>query len=198
MRLILAPLLLALAACDGTTGKDDTEDTNDTDEPCTGDCGPLTCDWFAGENCWKDGIVEAAACLPGGTATFSGDRASCEYADGTTVTFGEAVPTSDPGMYAWQLEVTDASDAFCASFAVTPDGYEIVSASGTVEMIQAGYDEDVVCQDATEVHSDNALGLQECDPATVPGTLTDWAGGTFTFSISGGPATGGFEVVCSG
>jgi len=64
---------------------------------CAEPDGPLTCQWFHDDNCWKTAIEEVTACVPAASVAglLDPDRTSCTYPDGTTVVMD--LPSADNG-----------------------------------------------------------------------------------------------------
>jgi hypothetical protein len=99
-----------------------------------GGSSPLTCEVLSDpSNCWAEGALALAECLPpDAEGTLEPDRASCTFDDGSVVVFDSPLPMSD-----WDLEefaFTVARDgATCARFVDTfQNRMELTAAGGTV------------------------------------------------------------------
>lgn len=64
--------------------------------------------------CWNRLVAELHACTPSGVGTLNAERTECTYADGTTVRFAGAVPTT--GDYRPTFTVLDGAGVECGSF----------------------------------------------------------------------------------
>lgn len=185
-------LALLLGGCDKDDG--DTEDT-DSDVGLTLDCA-----FFAGDNCWKQTTLEAAACLPEDpTGTFDAGRTTCTLAGGeATVTFAEPVPAEMPDDWAFSFEITRPGDgAPCGGFSNTEASMSVSSASGTAREETLGFGMDVTCPDGTLYHTDSAFSILECDLGTLPMVAWSIGGGSAWLSVSGGSEEATFSFSCA-
>lgn len=189
MNRLMLLLPLALLACG-----EDTKETDDTDEEAG---EPLTCELLAGDNCWKEGVAEAAACLPETTeGVFTADRTTCDFADGSRVVFVEALPEELDG-WLFDFVLEDASGSECMGFRQTEDVNTLDTSSGTVEQRPWQFvGVALECQDGSLYTMDSAFGLMECDWDHLPGTAWSWSGGHMSFSLNGGPEDTGFSFSC--
>ena len=72
--------------------------------------GALTCEWLAGDNCWKQTATAATACLPPTDehGTLSDDGRTCTYASGAVITFASPLVFPLPDEPTWNFTVSNA------------------------------------------------------------------------------------------
>jgi hypothetical protein len=139
----------------------------------------LTCELLADPgNCWATAAAAARACLPEGAAAQEGmltvDRTQCLFADGTRVTFDEALPTDNLDLERLAFTIEQGT-LDCARFVDTfGNRMELTGGGKTV---------------VSELHNGSEFHLH-CDGG--PDYEADF-GVLFTCGANNGP-TDGFEV----
>ena len=153
------------------------------------DAQEVGCEFFEGANCWKAGVAEANECVDTSTDTgaLSGDRATCVYPDGTTITFAEPIPTDTQQDYVWNFEITSGGSS-CATVRELGSngdgGLSLTTARGEfVEEID-GLDVRMTCPSG-DTYKINAFDALECGFTALPGYSWSGGGGFVTFSLLG-------------
>jgi hypothetical protein len=164
----------------------------------SGSADTLTCDWLAGDNCWKMTVDEAAACLPPelDMGTLSADKKTCTYASGITVTFASPLvipqptandPNPDPKL---NFTVTNGG-VDCLHYEDNAAGFKVVVKGQTVQESSAAYSLSISCPDGTSVSTSNALGILSCGAdgggflGGIPGKFWSSDGTNFSFGLIG-------------
>jgi hypothetical protein len=187
--LVLSAGLLGFAGCGGGSG------------PAT-----LTCAWLAGDNCWKQTVASAAACLPAtsDTGTFSADNSTCTYASGQVITFTPPLPTPIDGSGDFDVTITNGGQQ-CLHYKDNPTGFTLTVMGQTVTEggSGGGFGLQITCPDGTSVSNPNALSLLDCGAdagATfggLPGKATGWTDTSLSFSLIGASGTAASAQVFS-
>ena len=129
---------------------------------CYGCGSDELCDWLTGDNCWKQSLVAAQACLPGEgvVGTFSADRSSCTYSDGTVVEFAAPVPP-DSG----DFEVKQGG-TLCVGLEGLELGFRFTTSIGTFENSSTdGKDFKFICPDGSQISGSDVTKLYRCKDA---------------------------------
>ncbi|WP_428263622.1 hypothetical protein [Haliangium sp.] len=174
---------------------------------CGDDGGPIPidCSWFEGDNCWKDSVAAAYACVdPNAEGTFHASRGECMYADGTTVTFAQPVPSTGFEDYEWSFSIGPADGEACMSFEDSDalGGSELVLETSegrfreTANLTATGGTLRFDCPDGTS-YQIGVIAALECDLSTVPGHVAVSSGGTVSFNFLGRASTDGDLFSCS-
>jgi hypothetical protein len=165
---------------------------NATDGGADGGDPPLTCDWLAGDNCWKTTLAMAASCLPPAAdfGTFNAQNTTCTYANGAVITFDTPVtlpvPTQAP-----PFKFTVASGGqTCLRFDETTAGFTVTAGGQTFTLrLLAEPSVEVTCPGGMTFFADNFFDLLTCPAGSmgVPGTswLSNAAGLTFDLKGAG-------------
>lgn len=177
-------LALFLAAASGLLGCSQEED----------DAEALSCEFFEADNCWREALLEAAACVPGSEdrGMFNADLTSCTYADGSTVTFDEPAQVPQGDEVLWDFTVSTPSAEACASFYDDTElgsgsgSIELTTASGTVTESLVGTTLTVTCPEGDRYRG-SSFSLLQCDDlfTDLPGRSTAWSDTSLSFSLSG-------------
>ena len=179
--LALVPLALA---CEGN--KED-----------SGDIPTADCDWFEGDNCWKDTLAPAGALLPAADAvgTFDGDARTCTYPDGLTVTLGTPFVYPIPDNHRWDIRITRGGDLVVEVVEGENGDMEVTTTAGTFASVAAGFGAEYVCPSGERW----GVGLEslECDWMTLPGWSNVSSPGYLSFALSGGPEGDFHLFACS-
>lgn len=152
-------LTLASAGCVDSSGS------------ATGIGTPVTCEWFAGDNCWKTTAAEANACIESGTTgTLSSDWLTCSYENGTQISFGTSPATSMADDYLWDFDITTAGRS-CASYVDFGNntGFSLETASGEFREDIVGGQMNISCPNGQQFTMP-ALGALSCLTQGLPGT----------------------------
>jgi hypothetical protein len=96
----------------------------------------VTCEWLAGDNCWKETVARVATCVDqSATCVFSADGSACTYPDGTLVSLAPPRTTSLQFYFAVVDVVIHSQGAECAALHVTPggggDSFSLRTSAGT-------------------------------------------------------------------
>ena len=127
----------------------------------------LSCAWFTGDNCWKQALRSAAACLPGPETLgqLAGDGALCRYPGGAVVSFRPPLPSPtrwDPG----HLPVPQAFEVGggrpCLSFEQTGGAFTITTAAGSVRRSASTDPVAFACPDGTRWSWPAGLDIRSC------------------------------------
>jgi len=127
---------------------------------------PLDCAWLAGDNCWKDMIQAAMACVPPSSesGTLTADGSSCSYASGTSVTFNTKIvlPFPDSGQDDWDFSLASGGTE-CLSYHDDASDNERLTVQGmTYSEKTVGVGLQVTCPDGTQYAAQNAFDLLNC------------------------------------
>src|SRR5512134_1666378 len=116
MRSWIAYACLGLLGCSGS-GDDEVAPT-------------LTCEWLAGDNCWKAAVAEAGACVLDDSTdgTLSADGTSCTYPGGERVSFDEPLVLPVPDGKVWHFTLESAGSQ-CLRFDEN-GSHRLITASG--------------------------------------------------------------------
>jgi hypothetical protein len=146
----------------------------------------LDCTWLTGPNCWQAILPSVDSCVAASSATgtFSPDRTTCTYADGTVVSFASPVPM-DPSSYLFDFTVSHAG-ATCLTVE-QPSGLQmsLTSAGGTIsyfETTSTTGDYGVTCPDGTRFEN---RGVPPACPAFFPGIATNALGTQVQLELTG-------------
>ena len=171
---IMACALAVVASC----GDDDKNPTNDDTK--------LDCAWFEGDNCWKQGVQEAAACIDATVVgTLSGDRLSCTFGGASTiVTFDDAVPSDNALAYDLSFILTINSQK-CMSLKEGAD-IRLETNQGAVVADFSGSSYNMSCPGVPVLTAD-LQSLTTCDVAHLPGFRWNADPGFFEVFLTGGP-----------
>jgi len=169
-------LFLGMALCAGCSSSGG----NAGDGGADGGGLPLTCDWLAGNNCWKTTINLAASCLPAGTdfGTFDAANTVCTYPNGTTVTFDAPlmlpIPTDEPP---FRFTVASGGQT-CLRFEereVGEVGFTATAGGQAVKLTLVGATGvQMTCPDGTTYSADNIFELFTCGGGTMGVAGTSW------------------------
>jgi hypothetical protein len=145
-------------------------------------------EWFAGDNCWKTSLDDAAACAIDGSleGTLSADGLSCAFPDGSEVRFGSPIDLADMESDDIDLEII-RDGASCLTFVNRAhEGFHLTTASGTFS--ETGQMTLVVtCADGAQVHADSLELLQSGQALTaLPGSGHSWTSTSFSYSLMNG------------
>jgi hypothetical protein len=152
---------------------------------------PLTCDWLAGDNCWKSTVNLATSCLPAGTDFGTLDAANmvCTYPNGTTITFDTPlqlpIPADAPPPF--KFTVT-AGGQTCLRFDENNTGFTLTAGGQQVTLTlidEPGVQ--VTCPGGTTYFAPNFFELLSCTGGTmgVPGTSWFSNIASITFDLKG-------------
>ncbi|MBS2015397.1 MAG: hypothetical protein JST00_21090 [Deltaproteobacteria bacterium] len=135
----------------------------------TGPDQPMTCDWYASDNCWKEISAAAVACSPGSEGRFDSERATCTFTGGSKLELAGPIstPSSDGRSIVFvDHRVVDASGSTCfAVKALAPGKGAIATRRGTAVIEwKSLFHYRVVCPDGSSYAND------------VPGLCGDAAG----------------------
>jgi hypothetical protein len=171
-------LAMALAGCGGSGG--------------TTSLGtPITCAWFAGDNCWKQSAAAAHACTDGSaTGRFDAATIDCIYADSTEIRFDPSAPASTVFMYAgyWDFTVISSTATTCARYKETSGGRTLTTHLGTYSESLVGNRLVITCPDGARYGIDATEAVSSCDPSTLPSTdFSGDLGGAISFSLTPSP-----------
>jgi hypothetical protein len=180
--LVPIALLLPLWACG------DKEPGEDTDTLAGEE---ISCDWFAGDNCWKEQVASAASCAaPDGSGTFNADFTVCSYGDGTEIHFDTPAPavgspTEDEFFdYAWNFEILIGGST-CLSFTTDDTTWSVETPEGTFSSYTHSGTTQYSCPSG-EQYTIGAMSLfTDCDWDTLPGTIS-MSGGSLALGLTGG------------
>ena len=165
--------------------------------------GNLTCDYLAGDNCWKMTASTATSCLPStsDTGTLSADGKTCTYASGNVVTFTPALTFPIPDNPSWNFTVTASDGTACLSYQQTANGPFTLTVKGqTVKETQpAGLGLGLSCPDGTSYSTSNALALLSCGDGGSQGGLpgSGWSNSNseVSFGLLGTSTTSSDELM---
>ncbi len=171
-------LLLALAA----TGCN----SDDSSAGAAGIGTPITCAWFAGDNCWKRSAAEANACIESGTTgTLGSDWLSCSYASGTQIRFATSPADAMKDGYVWDFDIT-ADGTNCASYTDfgNDSGFSLTTASGEFKEEIVGMQMNFTCPSGERV-TIGAFESLNCLMQGLPGTAWSNSDNFASFSFIG-------------
>nr|HEX4315434.1 hypothetical protein [Kofleriaceae bacterium] len=162
---------------------------------CSSSGSELTCTQLASPtNCWASAAAAAAACIPlrASPAALASDRASCGYADGTTIVFDAPLPTDDTALDHLSFTVVAADGSTCASFTDTFANELELSAAGRPTVISELHPDQTFELDCGDGHTfSTTFGTLLTCPADAPtdGYQVDATSVTFTLvsSATAGP-----------
>lgn len=188
-RRILLMGLSALLLTIGSAGCSDDDDSGGT---------TVGCDWFAGDNCFKQSVEAAAQCghEPSEHGTLSVDGLSCTFADGTEITFGRTVFEAGEDDYLWDFEIT-RNGVFCMSFTEPEEGFtELVTSLGTANIAREGMSLQLTCPDGSSYTVPNAMDLMSC-LEDLPGHTVGHSSSYVSLSLMGGGSVDQHLFTCS-
>ena len=148
---------------------------------------PVSCDWYAGNNCWKTAVAEANACIDEREqGTLDGDGRGCSYPGAVRLSFAASVLDADDG-YVWSFSVARGGEACVAFTQLGPageGGFSIATRAG--ELRQRVVDGDLIygCPSG-EGASIGAEESLDCE-AGLPAILYDASATAATFAFLGG------------
>jgi hypothetical protein len=103
---------------------------------------PLTCEFLNGDNCWKQIARAATACAPQAKGKGAVDRKTCDYPDGSRLTWGGSMPTyaaSDSSIYFSSGSfLADAQGRACMTVYVAPSKTALEAGGKTVLLENIG------------------------------------------------------------
>lgn len=173
---LLGSLLAAGLGCSGSSD--------------AGDDGSLTCEWLAGDNCWKQTANQATSCLPpeSESGVLSADNSTCTYPSGAVVTFTPPLVFPLQSNPTWNFTITTGGQP-CLHYEDSNGGFELTVADQTVsEGLSGAMGMRITCPDGVTHSTSNALGLLGCDSDSglffggLPGN--SWSSGTTSVSFS--------------
>jgi hypothetical protein len=150
------------------------------------DATEVGCDFFENDNCWKQGVAEANACIDTSTdtGTLSGDRLTCTYPGGETITFDDPVPMDINDDYLWRFEIT-TNGSSCATFREFDDGgVSLTTARGEFVEEIAGFEVRMTCPSGDTFKID-AFDALDCGFGVLPGFSWSTGGTGASFSLIG-------------
>jgi hypothetical protein len=119
-------LPLLFVACGGNGSKSDDTGSASGDSGSTGTepADPVVpdCSWFSGDNCWKQAVRAADACLPSARdlGTFASNFQTCSFTDSSELTLSGSEDFSSP--FAWSsldikgFSLVDDTGATCINY----------------------------------------------------------------------------------
>lgn len=110
---------------------------------------PVTCDWFAGDNCWRSLVNEFGACASDSQGTFDAAGTTCTTADGGSVTFDSPLPADIPTDYPWHFTVENNA-TLCGRFQAPERSFVLTTPNGVVRAEARGLGEVVTCPDGSQ------------------------------------------------
>jgi hypothetical protein len=148
----------------------------------------VSCEWFAGESCWKSSLDAAAACAIDSSleGTLSADGLTCSFADGSEVHFGAPIDLANMEGNDVDLEIIRSGES-CLTFTNRDgEGFHLTTSLGTFS--ETGqFTLVVTCPDGTPVHADS-LEILQCENALgiLPGSGHTWSSSSFSYRLMNG------------
>lgn len=178
-------LLVICVGLVGCPGNGETDDDDDDDLPA------IDCEWFAGDNCWKDTVTAAAACAApeGETGVFDAAFEVCTFTDGTEVHFAEPPPVEgspnegDTQSYFWDFEIA-AGGSTCMSMVESDLSWEFETSIGTFLYEFESLTTHITCPDG-EQGSISGFAMLECEFGDLPQFAWTHAS-SVSFDLGGG------------
>lgn len=177
----LGCLLLALAplACDGEESGDGANAGGGT---------PISCEWFAGDNCFKRIAAEAQSCITNTeSGIFSSDGLTCSIGSETRIDFATSPLASDLDDYRWDFDIV-VNGSNCASFTSLGSnddgGFSLKTASGEFRQEVVGMQMALVCPSG-ERYSLGGLDAFACISSGMPGHAWSYSSNFVSFSLMG-------------
>jgi hypothetical protein len=122
---------------------------DDNDEGAPGEA--VSCEWFAGDNCWRKAANEFAACASDSQGAFDASATTCTTTDGGQVSFPAPVPVDVDVDYSWDFTVENSGMA-CGHFQSlsNDNGYLLTTPSGEVRAEATAAGEVITCPDGAQ------------------------------------------------
>lgn len=141
-----------------------------SDESSSSSPTSIGCEWFTGQNCWKDVGVAATSCVDQtAQGTFSADGRQCTYADGTVVTLARPLAEIG-GDVPWDITVTK-NGTECIHYREEVAGVTVETTLGTFSEGPWGTKLLITCPDGAE-YAMEGIAFVECGlaaPDSFPG-----------------------------
>src|SRR3982751_1956559 len=155
--------------------------------------GALTCEWLAGDNCWKQTATAATACLPPADehGTVSADGRTCTYASGAVITFASPLVFPLPDDPTWNFTVSNAGQT-CLHYEDVNSHLKLVVGDQTVtEAATGGLGLAITCPGGMTYSNANAFDLFNCDAdgggflGGLPGIAASWSDSSVSLGLIG-------------
>lgn len=181
--LLPAALCLPLFACgDEDDPKDDTGGLAGED---------ISCDWFEGQNCWKDHVAGAATCaIPDAVGAFNANFTICGFPDGSEVHFDTPAPVAgsptedDFFDYPWNFEMFVGGSS-CLSYATGDSTWSVETSEGSFDSLTSGGETQLTCPSGDQVVIGAFSMFSDWDWNTLPGYVAMSSAG-LSFGLTGG------------
>lgn len=149
---------------------------------------PIGCQWFEGDNCYKETVEAIYACVEAAqVGSFDTDQRVCSLPDGTAFTFASPPPLTFDDEGVWDFEIT-MDGAFCGSvreLGPAPDDPLVFESSlGEFRQELVGLELVLTCPDGDK-YKIGALDSFMCDLSTLPGYGYSTTSDLLNFSLSG-------------
>jgi hypothetical protein len=152
---------------------------------CGGSSNDLTCQQLADpNNCWAKAAAEATSCIAMRTqpGLFSADRTTCEWSDGTMVTFDAPLPTQTSALDHLSFDVTGPACSW--SFTDTFHNHmELTVGDKTETASLSNGTFTLACDDGTD-YSTAFNNLFKCLPTPAPTDGFELSSTMVSFTIS--------------
>lgn len=161
---------------------------------CASPDGPLTCQWFHDDNCWKTAVEEVTACVPESSVwgLLSEDRTGCAFPDGTAVSLD--LPSDENGDVLTFDVARDGEPCLSGRWILqaSSSAISLKTASGTFTYREDETTASITCHNGRTFRTDDKEALAACLES--PGIIDPYGvyGASVTVAIRG-PA--GAEVV---
>jgi len=180
---LTATLCLTLLACG------DEEDSKDDTGGLAGEA--ISCDWFDGDNCWKEHVVSAQACaIPDVTGTFNANFTICSFPDGTEVHFDTPAPVAgsptedDFFDYPWNFEIFVGGSS-CLSYTTGEYSWSLETPDGSFDSLVSSGENQLTCPSGDQVVIGTMTIFSDCDWNSLPGYVA-MSGAGMSFGLTGG------------